>query len=383
MKRHLQNLVFVFTFFLFYAGCKTSSKLYEKGDYDEAVKLATKKLRKNADDTGQRSVLINAYRFAVNEHERKIREYSTSSSEFKWEWVYNEYTALQGLSEAIWQSPEALSLVHPADYSSYRQTYADKAGLTRYDRGIRLMEQQDRESMKQAYREFKTAQRYIPGDMNLERKIREAYELAVINVIVQPFQEPGYRFSSYTDHQTHSFEDNLVRNLRSYGADMFVKFYTEWEARNKNIRPDQFIVLRFREINIGRPRDIKKVREVSKDVVVKETVYPPDSVVKEYKKVFAKITTTKRTVISDGNIYVDIRDGDGLRLWNDRFDGHHRWETEFHTYTGDDQALSESDKALINRKGDRQPHNEEIMRKIMEEITGSMYSRIRDYYRKF
>ena len=34
-------------FVLLVAGCKTASKLYDKGNYDEAVQLAVKKLQKN------------------------------------------------------------------------------------------------------------------------------------------------------------------------------------------------------------------------------------------------------------------------------------------------------------------------------------------------
>ncbi|HEX7846898.1 MAG TPA: hypothetical protein VF476_13935, partial [Chitinophagaceae bacterium] len=47
--------------------CKTASKLYEKGRYDEAVELAAKKLQKDPNDPKLLDVLQKAYRFAVDD----------------------------------------------------------------------------------------------------------------------------------------------------------------------------------------------------------------------------------------------------------------------------------------------------------------------------
>ena len=43
--RKIYTLV-ILGFVLLVAGCKTAAKLYDKGNYDEAVELAVKKLQK-------------------------------------------------------------------------------------------------------------------------------------------------------------------------------------------------------------------------------------------------------------------------------------------------------------------------------------------------
>jgi hypothetical protein len=136
-------------------------------------------------------------------------------------------------------------------------------------------------------------------------------------------------------------------------------------------------------MNIGRVRDEVNKREVSKEIVVKEIVYRPDSIVKEYKKVFATIHTTKRTMNSTGNMLVNIRDGNGRWLWSDDFKGSHNWVTEFATYTGDERALSESDKELLNRSRNFPPHEDDIMRQIINDINSNLNSRLRDYYNRY
>jgi hypothetical protein len=118
MKRQLYTItVIVLSFVLF--SCRSAKKLYEKGRYDEAVELAAKKLQKDPDDAGLLATLRNAYRYAVEDHESRIRANAASSSEMKWEWNYNEYLALQRMYDAIHRVPDVYSIVLPENYTSY------------------------------------------------------------------------------------------------------------------------------------------------------------------------------------------------------------------------------------------------------------------------
>ena len=327
-----------------------------------------------------RALLQNAYQYAVNDHENRIHQLSDDTHDLKWEWIYAEYASLQRLYEAIHRSPEALSIVDPTDYSSYLHTYADKAADTRFQRGMMWMDKNDKLSFRNAYHEFEAALQYRPGELTFIERKNEAYENAVINVVVMPMENNRYRFSSYNNHEITNFENDLLRQLRYNNGNQFVKFYSSWDASSRNIQPDQFVDFRFSTFDFGRTRDKRTTREVSKDIVVKETVYRPDSVVKEYKKVYAKITTTKRTMLSEGNLQVNVRDASGRRLWSDDIRGNHNWFTEFSTYTGDERALTESDKQLVNRRQDHPPHENEITRCIINEINSNMSGRLRNYF---
>ena len=139
MKKFYSLLLIIIS--LWIAGCKSASKLYQKGDYDEAVQVAVKKLQKDPNDSKLRSVVQDAYRYAVTDHENKISNYSQSNSEQKWEWMYNEYASLQQLYNAIFRAPQVFELVHPTDYSSYLNTYASKAADVHYNHGLATDEQ--------------------------------------------------------------------------------------------------------------------------------------------------------------------------------------------------------------------------------------------------
>ena len=149
------------------------------------------------------------------------------------------------------------------------------------------------------------------------------------------------------------------------------------------IRTDQVADMRLANINIGRYHDYRTTRRVSKEIVVREIVIRPDSIVKEYGWVYADITSTRRTMNSDAVLQVNVRDNDGGWLWNDNFNGNHNWSTEFATYTGDARALSASDKQLVDRRAEFAPTENEIMKCMLEQINNDALYRIKNYFNRF
>lgn len=297
--------------------------------------------------------------------------------------MYNEYASLQRMYEAIYRVPSVFRLVKPLDYSSYLVTYSEKAGDTRFERGLAFMQYPDKESSRKAYREFQSAQRFKPGNITILQKMKEAYENAVTNVVILPMeQQYGFRYSSYRNNY-RNFDEQLLRDLRFNSGNEFLKFYSDWDASGKNIRVDQVVDLRLVTMNIGRYYDDRSRRQVSKEVVIKETVYRPDSIVKEYGKVYAEITTTRRTMRSDAMLQVNVRDANGGWLWSDHINSDYNRTIEFATYTGDARALSESDKQLINRRQEQMPPEEEIIRCMLEEISNNALYRIKNYFNRY
>ena len=383
MKPKLYTLSLFASICLIGFSCKTASKLYEKGNYDEAVELAAKKLQKDPDDPKLLNIIQNSYQYAVNDHENRIAATAAGNNELKWESMYYEYASLQKMYEAIYKVPAVFDIVKPTNYSSYLITYSEKAADVRYDRGISFMQRYDKQSYRNAYREFQAALNFKPGDRDAIQKMDEAYDYAVTNVVILPMQQQGgYVYSSYTVGG-NNFDDQMIRSLQYNSGNEFVKFYSAWDARSKNIRVDQQVDMRLATMDIGRYHDYRTTRKVSKETVVKETVYKPDSIVKEDAKVYAEITTTRRTMSSTALLQVSVRDVNGGWLWNDNFNSNHNWSTEFASYTGDARALSETDKQLINKREEYGPGEQEIIRCMLDEISNNALYRIKNYFNRY
>lgn len=368
---------------LFAFSCKTASKLYEKGNYDEAVALAAKKLQKDPTDAKLLDIITSSYRYAVNDHESSIRSHSLSKNELKNEWIYNDYVSLQKMYDAIYKVPAVFEIVNPKNYNDYLVTYSQKASDIRYNRGIAFMQRYTKQSYRSAYNEFQIALRFDPGNRDATIKLQEAYDYAVTNVVILPMQQNGgFIYSSYSV-SNNNLDDQLIRNLQYNSGNFFVKFYSAWDARSRQIRVDQEVDMSMVNMDIGRQFDNRSSRKVSKEVVVKETVYKPDSIVKEYAKVYATINTTKRNLQSSAMLQINVRNADGRWVWNDNARADFNWSTEFATYNGDERALSEADKQIVNRRQEFAPTASEIMRVLLEKINNDALYKIRNHFNRF
>ena len=378
MKPKLYLLSFLSAIVLLFS-CKNAQKLYNSGNYDEAVQLAAKKLQKKPNDTKMLVVLQDAYRFAVDDHESRIRSYAETNNDLKSEKIYGEYLQLQNLYEIIRRTPAVYDIVQPADYSSSVSTYRDEAANNRVERGMDLLDRDDKASSREAYYEFQKALALKPGDLSIKEKLNDAYANAVTNVMVLPLTKVGLQFGSY-DFDYRNFNYNVTRYLQNNNSSQFVRYIAETDAGYRDVRADNFLDMRFSDVNIGRYRDQRDMREVSRQVVGKEIVVSKDSVRKEYITVKAKITVTTRVIHANAMLQAMLRDDSNRRFWSDTYRGDYDWTYSFATYTGDERALSDEDKMLINQREEWPPSNDEIIRIIMDDIQRKTECGISEYY---
>jgi tetratricopeptide (TPR) repeat protein len=374
---------FIAAALLLLAACKSASKAYDHGNYTEAVEIAVKKLQKDPSDGELKTVAKNAYQYAVRQHEEEIRNLSASNSPNRWEGIYRQYTMLQNLYENIQRSPAAMQAVKPVSYADYVATYKSKTGDFYFEDGLQILENAagDRNQYKQAYYAFRNALNFKPADRAIIEKMEEARDAATIYVMMIPMENyGGYLYTQ--NYQVRNFQNDLMRTIRNHMGNEFVQMYTEWEGSQRNLRPDEVLSMRLGSFSIGRPYDEAKVREVTKEVVVKETVYSKDSVVKEWAKVKARITTTQRMLISNADLYLHIADARNRTLWSETIRSEHRWSTSFTTYTGDERALSESDKELLKKGGNTPPREEAVMEELLRKLHNDVAYRVRDFYRR-
>jgi hypothetical protein len=368
---------------LLFAACKSPSKAFNQGNYTDAIDRAVRTLQRKPNDAEARHILQNAYTFAVNQHEERIRNLSGLNSDNRWEQLYHQYSQLQRLYDKIQQSPAAVDAVRPVNYASYLTTYADKSAEVRVQKAVTLLEAgTDKAAYREAYYELRTALNFKPDDDGILKKLRDAKEAATVNVLLIPIDANGsYRYN--TSYAFRNFEADLARSIRNGIHNEFLNFMTAWDSRSSQTEPDEVAELRLGSFLIGRPYDESKTRTVTKEVVVKETVYNKDSVVKEYAKVTARITTTKRLLVSTSEMFLDIRDAERMILWRDNVRAEHRWATEFATYTGDERALSDSDKALLKGKQEIPPREDEIVDQLLHRLRNNATQRLRSYYSRY
>ena len=360
------------------AGCKSASKAYQKGNYVDAIERGVKKLQKEPADWETKELVQNSYKFAVSEREDRIRIHSNSNNESKYERIYEEYVGLQRLYNIVHEYPAVAHMISTKDYSNDISTYQNKIADMHIEKAQAWEREDTKPAYKNAYNEYNYALRFR-NDMDLRRMRDYAYEAALTRVLISPIQSMGgYQYA--TNYRIENFQREVLRTLSYSMTDNFVKFYTEFEARTGDIQPDQILELNLTRISIGQPFEQKNSREVSKQVVIKETVYKADSVVKEWATVKARIITSKRSLLSQGDLFLTLRDPQGRIVWNDRFTGEYSWQCDYYSYTGDERALTDNDKSQLNQRTNPPPSEDQIMLELFQAIQHDLSYRVRRYY---
>lgn len=372
---------------LWLAGCKSAQKIYDQGNFDQALERSVKKLQRDPGDATALRVAKDAYSEAVARQESEIRNLLLAGDAESYIQVYRRYHYLQGLYQTLQQSPAAQKAIHPTDYSSYLITYRNKAADVYLERGKALAAADTKRGYQEAYRQYRAAADIKPNDPDIRRLVSETYQAAVTVVMVLPMDTYGSNyFFSNSSFQLRNFQDRLIRQLNNSTANDFIRYYSEWDALSRDMRPDQVMEMRLGRMRFGQPFDRTESRQVQKQVVVKEIVHKRDSVTREYATVTATITTTFRTLISEAGLLLTSRDPGGRILWADEFGGQHRWEVNFATWKGDERALSETDKQYINahQPGEqRVPREDEIVDELLRQIQNDLASRLRSNYRRY
>jgi tetratricopeptide (TPR) repeat protein len=364
---------------IIFAGCKSAGKAYQKGDYADAIELGIKKLQKDPHDTELIEIVKNSYTYAVGQHENQVRILQNSKNENRYERIFQQYLKMQDLYQQIHQYPVAARMIQPTDYSSYVETYREKAAELHLERADHLLGIGNKTALREAYHELNKALRFT-NHRQIKYKRDSVYDAALTKVVIIPMQQFGGGYQHSSSFQFQNFQNEILRTLSANRSNDFTRFYSEWDARSQNIEPDQFLELNMNRIMLGRPIDRRSSREVSKEVVVKEIVHKPDSVVKQYGTVRARINTTQRTILSEADLIITLRDRQGRIIWNDRFTGQHQWRTEFSSYTGDERALSSNDKNLINQREENMPAEDWVLDQLFRQIQQDLSARLRGFY---
>ena len=366
--------------------CKSVNKLYQKGDYDEAVLTAVKKLQKNKLKEETKELVADAYAKAINQRRSNIAALEQRSDELKWEAIAAEYDRMQQLTNAINRSPEALHYVKPVDFLNEYAQAAEQAATVRYQRGMHWMQYSDKQSAKNAYIEFDAASRFRKDNRELDDLKARSFDAAATYVVVNPVNTRGARFLNSFPNSAYSTDTDLLNYLQCNSPSIFVQYYSPWDAERLNRRVDQVIELEYADLQQQWPtRTETTEREVYKDnVLLRERVIRPDSVVREYGRVTAKIITTRETVNTTGSLYVTVRDGqNGSVLMDRRVDGSYCYTIENSRFRGDERALSDDEKNRLNNNRVNRPQERELVEAVTRNIQQNLNSELYHFYRRF
>ncbi len=365
--------IFYFAFGLFtLASCKTSKDYLSRIDEDRTLFDAAKALSRHPGDSDATKALPLLYKQAEIRHLKKINTYSGNKELSRWDKIVDEYSILQKMYSAIGETALGSSLVSPVNYQSTIYDLKQQATEDYYLQATINLDRPGRNDAKTAYTYFKKADKWVPGYKDAKEKMNEAYQHAVINVVINPVQDNSYFFNtgwgnSGYNYSNEYFQQTLIRELGGKNATRYpARFYTEWEARRDNVIPDWVVGLTLRNMDIPRPYTNNYSRNASKQV---ETGRDTSGHI-IYQTVYANINIIRQSFTARVEMEVDIteavtRKNISYKTYRDEY----RWQEEQASYTGDSRALSSSDWDLINNsRFNNEPRKEDVLNELYRRI---------------
>lgn len=376
--RHL----LVFSLIGVLSACSSGKKAYEHGDYYGAVMKSITRLRQNPDHSKSISTLTDAYPLALEYFESQAQNEIASNSPFKWKNAIASYNTINQLYEQIRQCPACLRVIkNPKNYYNEIGPLKEKAAEESYNAGITALMKGTREDAKKAYFNFADAQSFVPGYKDVIDYLDKALNEATLRVVVEQIPLPSrYNLSG------GFFQDKVEEFLHSnYSEKNFIRFYTPAEVQSEQMQDvDQILRIQFDDFSVGNTALKEKEETLTKDSVKVGEVKMEGKVVPVYNTVKAKLTTTRKEVLSNGLLSMVVVDAktSGV-LAHQKFNGEYLWSNSWARFNGDERALTDQQLSLCRQKELQPPGPQDLFLEFTKPIYNQLIPALKGFYQNY
>jgi hypothetical protein len=259
MKRSLLSILIIT---LILAGCGSSKKQLQKGNYDAAIEKSVRQLRKDPKDIKQIDILTQAYTVANEQDNERVRMLKMEGRPNNWDEIYLVYKTLNDRQTLVrtvtplYRNGSVVDFKY-VDYLPDMVNAKRKAADFYFAHGTELMKSGIKESYRQAYAEFIRAKQYVGDYEGIDNKILEAKTLGMSRVFVSVQNSSILKFPK-------EFEDDLLQ------LD-FPQLNSEWvEYHTQNLsgdtQYDYFVNVNVKNIAVSPDNTVDKDTVIKKEV---------------------------------------------------------------------------------------------------------------------
>ncbi len=352
----MKNLYSALIVILFIAGCSSSTKFLQKGNYDAAINKSIKKLLKNADNNKEIDVLNRAYNLA-NERDRNIiEELKLSGQPDVWEDAFRHYSNLRSRQDKVSRLPNSvLSKINykHIDYNREVAEAKNKAANYYYASGVKLLENNDKISARKAYNQFGFIKKYFRNYKDVDQKMQQALYLGTNHIIFRIQNQARVALPK-------DFEAEILKISLSSLNKQWMEFDTQYD---KNMNYDYSIFLNLKHIEVS-PQALEKEKYKESKRIADGWEYVLDAngnVLKDslgndvkkgkFKTINAYITVykmNKRSIVNGSLDYYDNRTGQLIKTTP--ITSEFTFDYQYGEYAGEKAALSDKSKKIIKNR---------------------------------
>ncbi|PIP54634.1 MAG: hypothetical protein COX07_04265 [Bacteroidetes bacterium CG23_combo_of_CG06-09_8_20_14_all_32_9] len=255
----MRLLIFLISVILL-TGCVSSNKLYQRGQYDGAIRKSVKKIRGNADNPKEINVLEKSFLAANEANQSRIKYLKTEGKPEMWNEVFTNYLLLKNRQELVRTVLPLKNGNRTIDFPviDYDREIVDakkNAAEYFYVHAKKLLSSNDRFKARDAYFELKKVKEYYENYQDVDKYLEQARSAGITSVLLQ-------------------FENNTYIKLpQEFGIQLLdfniSQLNSEWvNYFNKptNINYDNIVKNNLKIINISPEKQIEKESRQTKTI---------------------------------------------------------------------------------------------------------------------
>ena len=390
MKKTTSILAIIFLV----VSCNTTKKIQKQvstGNYDDAIKIAVKKLRKNPNKKKNQPIIVmleKAYDKAVQQDYRNLKKYKIDNNPAVIEDIYKTYVNLDKRQELIRpilplhiQAENRNALFIFKDYAQDIEDSKNSLSDYLYAKAKRLLARKDKNSARNAYDDLKFLNEINPNFKNIEHLLNEAH-----------FKGTNFVHVVLENDTQQIIPMRLEQDLLDFNDYGLNKFWTQYDAQKQNnITYDYELALLFKRIDISPERITETKVPITKTIKDGfEYVLDDNGNIKldslgnkikvdkfiTVKADFYKIHQEKASHINGEVILIDLNSGKEMDSFP--IDSEFIFINDYGELDGDKRALNAEQKELLNHRELPFPTNEQMVYDTGEDLKKKLKAIIED-----
>ena len=258
----MRKLVYVVIVALLMAGCGSSKKQLQKGNYDSAIQKSVKKLMRNPNNEDDIETLTRSFKLANSQDLERIQYLKMEGKAESWEEIAQSYQRLKWRQNMI-RPVMPLELngqdvkLNYGNYNSEIIEAKHHAAEFFFAHGQKLMENNDKESFRQAWYEFAKVKEYWGDFDNIDNLLRESRYMGMSRALVSIENMTSIRLSA-------EFQDDLLAVNPQELSSEWVEYYTR--SLDEDVQYDYQVKIILRQMGVS-PDQVKETDRLEKKTI--------------------------------------------------------------------------------------------------------------------